>query len=320
MGKITKNTSSASEKNIVVIAGATASGKTGASIELAKKLDIEVISADSRQIYKYLNVGTATPSEEELAAVKTWFVNIIEPDEYYSAGKFGDEAEAKALNIISLGRLPVVVGGSGLYIKALCEGFFDEAKLPKARKEVRRDLNAQMKDKGADYLYEKLKEVDLESAEKYRDKNPRRILRALEYYYATGDKLSTAQKKHNKKRIVKPIYFGIKFEREILYDRINRRAEKMWKRGLIEETKRVLDMGFSPDLNSLNTVGYKEAIAYLNGKMSETEALESMKKNTRRYAKRQMTWFKKVEGMRWLEGDNEQIAEQILKNLKQRFD
>jgi tRNA dimethylallyltransferase len=298
---------------VIIIAGPTASGKTAVSIELSKLLDIEVISADSRQIYKYMNIGTATPDDKELSAVKTYFINMIDPDQYYSAGRFGDDAFELVNEIFTNGKIPVVVGGSGLYIKALCEGFFDEKINLKNRNIVLSDLIKLLDNKGIEYIYEELKYVDPVSAEKYKDMNPRRFIRALEYYKLTGIPFSEAQKKYNKERNLNCLYFGIDVERKVLYDRINKRAEYMWNNGLLDETDKILSMEYSKFLNSLNTVGYKEAIAFLEGEMTELEALKEMKKNTRRYAKRQMTWFRKVPNIIWLDGSDEEIAKKIMK-------
>lgn len=302
-------------KTLIVILGPTASGKTAVSIKLSEKLDAEVISADSRQIYKYLDIGTAKPSQEELNAVPTHFVDILEPDEYYSAGLFGNQAEKVAEEIINRANIPLVVGGSGLYIKALCDGLFIDNSNPKNKRHVSNLLLKELDENGLNALYEKLKKYDPESAEKYSDKNARRIFRALEHYYTTGEPISHAHITKKNDRDFNVIYFGIEIPRGELYNRINSRAEKMWETGLVKETKKILNMGFSPELNSLNTVGYKETIAFLNKKLSKNQVLEKIKQNTRHYAKRQMTWFRKVENVHWLSGSTEDIRDEILKKL-----
>ncbi|MFH1052237.1 MAG: tRNA (adenosine(37)-N6)-dimethylallyltransferase MiaA [bacterium] len=302
-------------KTMIAIVGPTASGKTGVSIELSKFLDIEIISADSRQIYKYLDIGTATPTKPELNAVKTHFINILNPDEYYSAGKFGDDAERIAKDILQRNKIPVVAGGTGLYIQSLCKGFFEDEKDETLRKEIINRLEKQLNEHGIDSLYDKLKSLDMVSAEKYNDKNPRRIIRALEYFELTGIPFSEAQKKYQKTRDFDVHYFGIEYPRNELYERINLRAELMWKNGLVDEVKKVLSMGYSPDLNSLNTVGYKEAIAYLFERMSEEQSLDKMKQNTRRYAKRQLTWFRKNREIQWFSGTEKEIAEKIYEKI-----
>lgn len=300
------------KKKLIVITGPTASGKTAAAIELSKYLDLEVISADSRQCYKYLDIGTAKPTMEELDRVKHHFIDIIEPDEYFSAGLFGNQAREVAISIFEKNKLPVVVGGSGLYIQSLCEGLFAED-FDKNNFDIRQNLELRLKSEGIDQLYEELKNIDKESAELYLDKNPRRIIRALEFFYQTGKPISMSKKK-SEILLFGSIYFGISIEREILYHIINKRAEFMWNNGLIEETQKVLDLGFSKDLNSLNTVGYKECIEYLNKNLNKEEALNLTQQNTRRYAKRQMTWFKKSPKINWISGNTEEIAKCILKS------
>jgi tRNA dimethylallyltransferase len=295
---------------LLVILGPTASGKTEVSLRLTDYYDIEIISADSRQLYRHLDIGTATPSREELSAAPHHFISCVDPDEHYSAGKFGSEAWAAAVDIFSRGRLPVVVGGSGLYIKALCEGLFEEEP-SELRMKAREELEHEQKQKGTDSLYEELKRVDPDSAELYHDRNPRRIIRALEYWRINKKPFSHAHKEYAEKRNAAPEYFAIDFPREELYDRINSRAGIMWENGLLDEVRQVLDMGYSPEINALNTVGYKEAIAYLKGDMEKDEAIELMKRNTRRYGKRQLTWFRRYENITRLSGQPEEIARRI---------
>jgi len=305
------------KKSVIVILGPTASGKTGTAVELNKLLEIEVISADSRQIYKHLSIGTAKPEPEELQAVKHHLVDFLDPAIVYSAGQFEKDADITAKNIIGKNKIPALVGGSGLYIQSFCEGLFNEGK--EKNLEVRNKIEERMKNEGIDPLYDELLIYDPELAAKYPDKNPRRVTRALEYYHTTGVALSKAHQLFAKKKDVTCIKFGIETQRDLLYGKINRRAEIMWENGLIEETQSVLDMGYSADLNSLNTVGYKECIAYLTGDLSREEALEKMKINTRRYAKRQITWFKRFDDIIWLSGSKTDIALKIFKNLTDTF-
>lgn len=299
-------------KKVIVIGGPTASGKTQISLELAKLMSVEIISADSRQVFKYLDIGTAKPNKEELSAVKHHLIDFLEPDEYYSAGLFGDDAERIVSEIYDRNAVPLIVGGSGLYIDSLCFGLCEDNSNTNDNKfEIREELNRRLAEFGKDNLYDELKEVDPISAQKYSDRNPMRIIRALEYYMIHHKPLSEAHRTMTNREI-KPYFFDIAQEREVLYDRINRRTEIMWETGLVEETQRVLDMGFPPTLNSLNTVGYKECIAYLRGDISKLTAIEEMKKNTRRYAKRQMTWFKRYENMVNLTGSSIEMAQQIV--------
>ncbi len=299
-----------------MILGPTASGKTGLSLELSKLLKIQVVSADSRQIYKYLNIGTAKPSKDELIELKHHFIDYLEPDNNYSAGKFAREATDVIKQVKSTGDVPFVVGGTGLYIRALCECFFNEEIEIDPR--IREILENMLKEKGRKYLYHKLKEVDPESASEYNDMNPRRVIRALEYFLRTEEKFSTAKIEKIVESQFEPIYFGIAHPREVLYDRINQRAETMWKEGLAEELQKILDMGYSPLLNSINTVGYKEAYRFLKGEMNENETIEEIKKNTRRYAKRQLTWFRRNSEIIWLDGMAENNAEIMMRELQEK--
>lgn len=301
---------------LIVITGPTACGKTAVSLELSFILDIEIISADSRQIYKYLDIGTAKPTKEELNQVKHYFIDIIEPDDYYSAGIFGIQAKEIALNVLKKGKIPVVVGGSGLYIKALCEGLFMENK-GNIDKNIREKIRERFINYSKEELYKELLQVDSESAKKYSDMNPRRTQRALEFYYIFGYPISEAFKNQSFPNDFNILYYGIYVERRRLYEIINERCEKMWSDGLVEETEKILKMGYSSNLNSLNTVGYKEAIGYIKGDYNKSDAMNLMKQNTRRYAKRQITWFKKNEKIIWLEGNIKEIAKKIasIKNI-----
>jgi len=299
------NTSSIHDKllqsrTMIVITGPTASGKTGLSIELASSFPIEIISADSRQIYKFMDVGTAKPTDEERANVQHHFIDILSPGEDYNAGIFGDEAEITAKGIFDRGHIPVIVGGSGLYIQSLCEGLFVQ-KSNEFLKNIREFLNSKLEEFGKDYLFDELQKIDPISANKYIDKNPRRVLRALEHYYAYGKPISESQSEDKTIRLFHCKYFGIAFERNNLYDRINKRTDAMWANGLAAETEKLLKMGFDKRLNSMNTVGYKEALMFLEGKYSEEKTVDEIKKNTRRYAKRQLTWFKKNEQISWIQ-------------------
>jgi tRNA dimethylallyltransferase len=305
-------------KTVPVITGPTASGKTGLSLGLAEIIPVEIISADSRQTYKYMDICTAKPTQSELKKAKHHFIDILTPDEDYNAGQFGDEAEKTVAEIFARGKLPVVVGGSGLYVQSLCEGLFTQDE-NMALKGIRSFLSEQLRDKGRDYLYNELQKVDKAAAEKYSDRNPRRVLRAMEYYYTYGESILNSREKNKTKRSFNYKYFGINFEREKLYERINLRTDMMWRNGLLDETVKLLRMGYSPELNSLNTVGYKETIAYINRKISEEKAIDEIKKNTRRYAKRQMTWFRKISKMHWFDVKNYEGGEipaiEILKNI-----
>ncbi|HOV92415.1 MAG TPA: tRNA (adenosine(37)-N6)-dimethylallyltransferase MiaA [Candidatus Kapabacteria bacterium] len=284
-----------------VILGPTASGKTEFSLRLAEIYDCEIISADSRQIYRYMDIGTSKPDKSILASIPHHFIDILNPDENYSAGKFEHYGRIVIEAIRSRDHIPIVVGGTGLYIKALCEGLFnfsDSEQDPGIRKKLENELNKI----GREAFYEKLKAIDPISAENYSDKNPRRVIRALEFYENTGIPFSEAQNNgHSQEIQYDCLYFGISMERINLYKRISERCENMWGNGLIEETSKLLSMGYSKYLNSMNTIGYKEAIRYLEGELNYDEGLELFKKNTRHFAKRQLTWFRKNEKIQWID-------------------
>jgi len=293
----------------IIICGATASGKTAVSLELSEYLNIEIISADSRQIYKYLDIGTAKPTANELKTVPHHFINMLNPDENYSAGKFGNDAYSILLDINKRRKIPVIVGGSGLYIKALIEGIFESAD-EELDDNIRKQLENEVKENGIDTLYNELKIIDTPLYELYSDKNPRRIIRALQHYKQHGRRLSDDWKSDKKRKNIIPTYFCIKEDRDILYDRINQRVIKMWDMGIVEETKNILEMGYKSNLNSLNTVGYKDVISFFDGVFSKDEAIYEMQKNTRHYAKRQNTWFKRVTNINFV--DRKEIRKLIL--------
>ena len=293
------------ESKVICIVGPTCSGKTSLSLELAKSLDIEIISADSRQFYKYLDIGTAKPSKNDLAKIPHHFIDTLEPDESYNASRYENEALSIIRSIIDRKKIPVVVGGSGLYIKALINGIFDEVDVDI---EYRNEL-IEMKNKfGVDYLYSELSKVDPESAVKMLPQNWKRIIRALEVYHLTGSTISVHQKAHKRKIDFKFVQFGLNWERSILYKNIEKRVNDMIALGLLEETKSILEIGFSKEINSLNTVGYKEIISFLDGNNSFEKAVELIKRNTRRLAKRQLTWFRADNRIIWLNNNNNNLT------------
>jgi tRNA dimethylallyltransferase len=315
----------------VAIVGATAAGKTATSLALVRLLrhrqiyeGAEIISADSRQVYRYLTIGTAKPSADELREVPHHFIDCKMPDEAYSAGEYGNDAAAVIESLIARRRLPIIVGGSGLYVQALCEGLFDEAH-PVDTSVARARLEERLAAEGISALYKELRGVDIVLAERYNDMNPRRIVRALEYFYTTGIPLSEAQSTFQTIRTFQTLYFGVDAERDDLYDRINTRTTAMFgtddSDGIVAETAQILALGYKPlpnqpnALNALNTVGYKEAIAYLAGDISRERAIELAQQHTRHYAKRQLTWFRRNAHIHWVSGDPEAAAEEIFQRL-----
>lgn len=286
-------------RRVLVIVGPTASGKTALSLELARHLPIEIISADARQVYKHLDIGTAKPTEAERAVCRHHCIDILEPSAPYSAADYARDARA-AINAVPSTHLPVMVGGSGLYLQAALDGFSTDAVAPEP--EIRERLQVEMDQRGREAMYAELQRKDARAAERYTDMNPRRILRALEYIEITGRPFSETWDQHRDAFDVDPFYIGIEIEREHLNARINARCDAMWRDGLLDETQRVLDMGVSPAAQSLQTVGYVEAIAVLNGTMTLADAREKLRISTRRYAKRQRTWFRRDERIHWISG------------------
>lgn len=283
---------------VLIIAGATASGKTALSIELARHIPIEIISADARQIYRYLDVGTSKPTKEQQRVCKHHCIDIIDPAESYSAALYARDAR-NALKTIPSDRLPVFVGGSGLYISAAIDGFSYDTE--EHDSELRSELLNKLHNEGRDSVYAELVERDPRAAERYSDKNPRRIIRALEYIRFTGNLLSATWDVHRHAAEVTPLFISVVQPVVFLKRLISQRCEYMWSSGLVEETNRVLEMGIPQNAQSLQTVGYREAIAFINNSIIESEALEKMKISTRRYAKRQRTWFRSDSRYRQLE-------------------
>jgi len=288
--------------DVVVITGPTASGKTDLSLMLANDLQSEIISADSRQVYKMMDICTAKPSKEELSSVNHHLIDFLNPDGEYSAGIFARDASRVINELSSTGKTPIVCGGSLFYIKALFEGLFD-GDSQSTNHELRHQLNKQCEEQGLEPLLTQLQEVDAVSYERVDKNNKQRVIRALEYYLSNNEKLSDAQKREENNNNFRPIYFAIDFPRQLLYDRINRRCEQMWEQGIVEEYKQIIDSCYSPNLNSMNTVGYNEVKKFLEGEWTEGTAIEEFKKFTRRYAKRQLTWLRGMDNVNWLNYD-----------------
>lgn len=296
------------ERKVIVIVGPTCSGKTKVSIDLATKLNTEIISADSRQIYKYLNIGTAKPSEEELKKIKHHFINYLLPDQDYNVSKYEYDALEVIEKLFSENKLPIVTGGSGLYVRALIDGIFDAVD---ADEEFRKEFNAKREKYGNQYLYDELKKVDPDSASNMLPQNWKRVMRALEVYHLTGKPISEFQAEYKRNSNINFIQIGIEWPREILYGNINERADKMINSGFLDEVKHILEMGYSKNINSLNTVGYKELISYLENEISFERAIELIKRNTRHYAKRQFTWFRKDNRIKWIKVNSEERLQEI---------
>lgn len=282
-------------KILIVIVGPTAIGKTALAIELAKYHQTEIISADSRQFYIEMNIGTAKPSAEELASVKHHFIGSHSITEDFTVGDFEIQSLELLDQIFKKHDFAVLVGGSGLYIDAVCRGFDD---LPKASVALREQLNQDLIDKGIAHLQDQLQRLDPVYFSEVDIYNPQRIIRALEVSIATGKPFSSYRTKPEKTRPFRCVKIGLNTSRQQLYDRINHRVDQMIQRGLFDEVRRLIPYRH---LNALNTVGYTELFNYFDGKLTEQEAIAKIKQNTRRFAKRQLTWFRKDPTITWFE-------------------
>jgi len=304
------------ERKVIVIVGPTCSGKSQVALNLAERLNTEIISADSRQIYKYLSIGTAKPTENELSKIKHHFIDVLSPDEDYNVSKYEEEALNIIARLSSENKIPIVAGGSGLYVKALIDGIINEVSVDE---EYRQQLKEKREIYGNEFLYNELKRVDPVSASKMLPQNWKRVMRALEVYHLTGKPIWEFHQSHKREVDYQFCQFGLMWEREILYSRIEKRVDSMIENGLIEEVRNILSMGFPKSLNSLNTVGYKEIISFLENEITLDKAIQLIKRNTRRFAKRQMTWFRKDKRIKWIQISNESdlhyIPDIILKSL-----
>lgn len=283
-----------SNKSLIVIAGPTAVGKTDTAIALAKYYDTVVVSADSRQFYREMSIGTAKPNADELAAAKHYFIDSHSITEDFTAGDYEKQALALLNELFKQHDKVILVGGSGLFIRAVCEGF-DE--LPDADPAIRKRLNNEMDEKGIGYLQEKLKSADPEYYQQVDLNNPQRIIRALQVVESTGQPFSSFRKASVNKRPFNIVKFCVDLPREVLYERINRRVDVMVEQGLAEEARSLLSYRH---LNALNTVGYSELFDHFDGKTSLETAIALIKQNTRNFAKRQLTWFRRDKEMHWV--------------------
>jgi len=287
----------------IVIVGATATGKTEIAIKLAKKINGEIISADSRQVYKFLNIGTSKPSKKHLKEAPHHLINILEPTEIFSAGSFKKLADKKIPEITGRGHIPIITGGTGLYTKSLTEGLIEAS----GNTAIRKKLTGYGKNYGPGYLYKKLLKIDPATAKSIDRKNTVRLIRALEICLSTGRKFSDL-KKDTPKSDNNFITFGLALPREEIYKRINERVDSMMKKGLVAETKKLVKKYSSKNAVLNATIGYKEIIGCLNGQYPLERAVELIKQNTRHYAKRQLTWFKKDKNIIWIDADKNPAA------------
>ena len=311
------------KKPLIILTGPTAVGKTKASIGLAKALNGEIISADSMQVYKYMDIGSAKIRPEEMDGIKHYLIDELEPDEEFHVVRFQQMAKAAMEEIYAKGKVPIVVGGTGFYIQALLYDIdFTENEEDTA---YRMELEQIAKENGPEKLHEMLQEVDPESAETIHANNVKRVIRALEFYKLTGQKIS----EHNEKERAKEspyefCYFVLNDDRKLLYDRIDLRIDKMMEEGLLEEVSSLKNKGYTKDMVSMQGLGYKEILDCLNGECSLAEAIYILKRDTRHFAKRQLTWFRRERDVIWVDKNNydhdeEKILEVMLSYVKERI-
>lgn len=309
----------AKKPKILVVVGPTASGKTALGVALAKRLGGEIISADSMQIYKHMNIGTAKVSLDEMQGVPHHLIDCVSPDEEFSVAKYKAAALEAIEAILSRGKLPIIIGGTGLYINSLSLPWDFQKK--DSDEKIRWRLTAEAEVLGNKALYERLKSVDPVTAEIVHPNNLNRLIRALEIYELTGKPKSDFDEETKKHSVPYDyIILGLDWDRETLYERINRRVDRMIEDGLIEETKMLIERGYDWNLTAMKAIGYKELKAYLEGESSLAEAVTILKRDSRHYAKRQMTWFRKDKRIQWLKMDEtrdlETQVEECLKLIR----
>jgi tRNA dimethylallyltransferase len=287
-------------KNLIILTGPTAVGKTELSINLARAVNGEIISADSMQVYKKMNIGTAKITKAEMEDIPHHLIDILEPDEEFNVVLFKEYAKKAMEEIYSRGRLPIVVGGTGFYIQALLYDVdFTENDSDMS---YRQELLRLSQEKGNRYLHDMLRRVDPVSADKIHENNVRRVIRALEFYEKTGEKISEHNERESQNKSPYNFeYFVLNNNRQVLYDRIDRRVDIMLEQGLVNEVKSLLDMGYDTGLTSMQGLGYKEIAQYLKGECTLEEAIYILKRDTRHFAKRQLTWFKREREVTWID-------------------
>jgi tRNA dimethylallyltransferase len=297
------------------IVGPTGSGKTSLALSIAKHLDAEIVNADSRQLYRAMDIGTSKPSESERAAIRHFLIDIRDPDEPVDVAQFVELAREAIYHIASRGKRPLVVGGSGLYLRALRGGIF---KGPPASPEIRRELEMVARERGVGSLHDQLAEIDPSAASRIQRGDLYRIVRALEVWRLTGITITAHQESHRfASREFDDLAIGLKVERAQLYENIGRRFDLMLAEGLVNEVRALLDRGYSPQKPPLSTIGYKEIAAYLRGEMTLDAAIALAKRETRRLAKRQLTWFRADPLLEWIDVTN--AAEQAKARFEEFF-
>ena len=310
------------KKKLFILTGPTAVGKTSLSIHLAKKLNGEIISADSMQVYHYMNIGSAKIMPEEMEGVPHHLVDVLDPKEAFDVYTFQQLAKKALCEIYAKGKVPIIVGGTGFYIQALLYDIDFTASTEEEEGQLRKELEELGRTKGSEYLYERLRSLDEESANQIHPNNMKRVIRAIEYCETTGGKFSEHNKEQRQKESPYDFYyFVLNDERSVLYERIEKRVDIMMEQGLVEEVRSLKEMGLTREYVSMQGLGYKEILDYLDGKISLEEAVYLIKRDTRHFAKRQLTWFRREKDVIWVEKDKfnrdeEKILEYMLAYIK----
>ena len=306
------------KKKLIIISGPTASGKTSVSIELAKKIKGEIISADSMQVYRYMDVGTAKIKPEEMGGIKHYLIDVLHPGEDFNIVKFQEMVKAAIDEIYLRGCTPILVGGTGFYIQSILYDInFNEEN---SGTEIRKKLEKEYDTMGADFMYEKLKKIDAISADNIHKNNKKRIIRAIEYFMINNAPISQHNEIQRKKESPYDFrFFVLNPRRELLYKRINERVEKMISEGLLKEVMELKEMGLSKDYISMQGIGYKEILEHLNSDISLQEAVDKIKQNTRHMAKRQVTWFKREKNVINIDPEEFENNEKIVTYMIERI-
>lgn len=309
------------KKPLIILTGPTAVGKTELSVKLAKALQGEIISADSIQVYKYMDIGSAKVTKEEMEGVKHYLIDELMPDEEFNIFYFKEKAKEYVNEIYKNNHIPIVAGGTGFYIQSLLYDI--EFKNEESDDQIRNELYQLYEKQGAAYIHNMLKEIDPESAAAIHENNVKRVIRAIEYYRLNGEKISTHNEREKQKNSPYNFkYYCLNMDRKLLYERINKRVDIMVKNGLVEEVKSLLNMGYSKNLVSMQGIGYKEIVLYIEGNITLEEAVEMIKQETRRFAKRQLTWFRKEKEVTFInyedfDFDKEKVLEFMINDINQ---
>lgn len=310
-------------KPLIILTGPTAVGKTALSIRLAKAIGGEIISADSMQVYRGMDIGSAKITKEEMMGVPHHLIDVLEPDEEFNVTVFQKLAKAAVEEIYSRGNIPIVAGGTGFYIQALLNDIdFTENGEDTS---IRDELEALAKEKGAEHLHGMLLAIDPESAEQIHANNIKRVIRAIEYYRQTGERISEHNKREREKESPYDfLYYVVNTDRDILYQRIDQRVDEMIKQGLVQEVKELKDSGCTRNMFSMQGLGYKEILDYLQGECTLSEAVYLLKRDTRHFAKRQITWFKRERDVKWLNlpdfnNDLDKVLETMIQEINETY-